>query len=274
MKDLKEIAQKRIAFLNKLRQKLTSQCKGEITQKLRITKCKGYVQYYLRSIAERDKYRYVSKKQIDLIKKTAQVEYVEDVIQAIDEELTCLEELLTKLPETNAERLYERLPPERQQLVRPWNASDEEIIDRWRKKDGIDKQKREVTPYLTERGEYVRSKSEIIIANALNKYGVPYRYEKPVILDGKMRFPDFTILNVRLRKEVLWEHFGMLDKLDYLTDSIQKVAAYNRAGYFAGDNLILTYECGGVPLDVAQIESIIQKMFFDNWEERDMDRLT
>ena len=274
MKDLKEIVQKRIAFLMKIRQKLTSQYKERITRKLRITRCNGYVQYYLRNVAERAKYTYISKKQIDLIKKVAQAEYVDDVIQAIDEELTCLEEFLGKLPETNAEGLYEKLLPERKQLVRPWNAGDEEIIDRWRKKDGIDKQIREVTPYLTERGEYVRSKSEIIIANTLNKYGVPYKYEKPIVLDGKTRFPDFTLLNVRLRKEVLWEHFGMLDKLDYLSESIRKVAAYNRAGYFAGDNLILTYECGGVPIDVAQIESIIRKMIFDNWEERDMDRLT
>lgn len=273
MNKTKEIAQKRIAFLYKIRQKLISQCKEGLNQKLRITKCNGYVQYYLRNISERTQYRYISKKQIDLIKKVAQAEYVDDVIQAIDEELTCLEEFIEKMPKTNAEGLYERLPPERRQLVRPWNAGDEEIIDRWRKKDGVDRHIREVTPYLTERGEYVRSKSEIIIANTLNRYGVPYKYEKPIVLDGKLRFPDFTLLNIRLRKEVLWEHFGMLDKLDYLTESIQKVAAYNRAGYFAGDNLILTYECGGVPIDVAQIESIIRKMFFDNWEERDMDRV-
>jgi len=64
----------------------------------------------------------------------------------------------------------------------------------------------------TAKGERVRSKSEIIIADSLMRAGVPYRYEFPIILNGYGKiYPDFTVLNVGLRKELYWEHLGMMD---------------------------------------------------------------
>lgn len=52
----------------------------------------------------------------------------------------------------------------------------------------------------------MRSKSEVIIADLLNKEGIPYRYEFPLYLkEFNTVYPDFTILNVRKRKEIYWE---------------------------------------------------------------------
>jgi hypothetical protein len=48
--------------------------------------------------------------------------------------------------------------------------------------------------HRTTRGELVRSKSEVIIADMLASLGLPYGYEQPFTgPDGSVRYPDFTI---------------------------------------------------------------------------------
>ncbi|MBQ9321830.1 MAG: hypothetical protein IJ239_05705, partial [Eubacterium sp.] len=50
--------------------------------------------------------------------------------------------------------------------------------------------------FYTSKGERVRSKSEVIIADTLARMGVPYRYEFPIRFSGTGTFhPDFTVLN-------------------------------------------------------------------------------
>ena len=44
---------------------------------------------------------------------------------------------------------------------------------------------------LTGKAWHVRSKSEVIIANALKAAGVPYRYEFPLLMDKNADNPDF-----------------------------------------------------------------------------------
>lgn len=114
------------------------------------------------------------------------------------------------------------------------------------------------TEFLTDHGEQVRSKSELIIANMLAKENIPYRYEYPVQLKGMgVVYPDFTVLNVRLRKELIWEHMGMADDPDYVEKAIRKIAAYNMNGYFEGDQIIFTYETRNTPIHIRQIREII-----------------
>ena len=63
-------------------------------------------------------------------------------------------------------------------------------------------------------GYFVRSKSEVIIANMLVQEEVPFVYEEPLFApDGTMFLPDFT---VKFRGETYyWEHVGRLDLPDY-----------------------------------------------------------
>ena len=117
----------------------------------------------------------------------------------------------------------------------------------------------EQTGLFTDKGEKVRSKSEMIIANLLAKDGVPYRYECPLELKGMgVIYPDFTVLNIRLRKVFYWEHQGMMDDENYATKAIRREAAYQRNGFYPGDNLILTSETRKNPIDINQIRGIIK----------------
>ena len=119
--------------------------------------------------------------------------------------------------------------------------------------------KREGDPeYYTDRGERVRSKSEVIIANKMYSAGVPYLYECPIVLrDGTLIYPDFTVLNVREKKTMIWEHLGMMDDGSYCQRALDRILSLEREGYFPGKNLILTHETSRRPLDTRLLERVM-----------------
>lgn len=93
--------------------------------------------------------------------------------------------------------------------------------------------------YSTVKGDCVRSKSEVIIANLLIEHGITYEYEKRLEYGiGKWIEPDFTI-TLSNGKELYWEHLGMLGVEEYDNKWLKKQDIYDQ--YFAG-KLIVTYE--------------------------------
>jgi len=90
--------------------------------------------------------------------------------------------------------------------------------------------------HKTKRGETVRSKSEVIIADALASYNINYVYEKEIIINNQKKSPDFTIQHGALT--YYWEHLGMLNKPGYRIYSEEKKEWYR-------SNDILPYEEGG-----------------------------
>lgn len=74
-------------------------------------------------------------------------------------------------------------------------------------------------PYSTLAGFFVRSKSEVLIANALYAASLSFTYEKPLFLpdSGTPVYPDFTISTPLYHKTVYWEHLGLMDHEDYRT---------------------------------------------------------
>ena len=137
---------------------------------------------------------------------------------------------------------------------------EEEFVQRWENVEYYGKEFKEGTPEIyTLKGERVRSKSEMMIADALNKRGIPYRYEYPIFIKGYGWFyPDFTTLKLRNRKEKIWEHFGLMDEPEYVDNAIRKINGYEQNGIFLGENLIVTFETKNHPLSQREIERIIQ----------------
>jgi len=93
-------------------------------------------------------------------------------------------------------------------------------------------------------GELVRSKSEVIIANALYSCGIPFHYEErfPYLDEnGRYFYPDFVIMLPDGRK-LYWEHFGMLSKLSYCNHNAEKLYHYQMHGVHIGKNLIITQD--------------------------------
>lgn len=115
---------------------------------------------------------------------------------------------------------------------------------------------------FTERGEQVRSKSEKIIADSLYRNGIPYRYEHPVYLRGMgVVHPDFICLHVKKRKEILWEHMGLMGDPKYCRRALKKEEMYIKNGYRSGIDIIYTRESSGYTISTKVIDQIIKDTF-------------
>ena len=121
--------------------------------------------------------------------------------------------------------------------------------------------------HRTERGELVRSKSELVIADKLHARGIDYAYEQPVVLDnGRTRYPDFTIEDDAMGVTFYWEHLGLLDDPGYRARWERKRAEYLACGIAPHEEgggpegtLIETRDEPGGGLDAAAIASLIDE---------------
>ncbi len=149
------------------------------------------------------------------------------------------------------------------------DMSDEDYALCWQQVSFVPKPMgNDVAYHITLKGERVRSKSEEIIANALFSKGIPYRYECPVKLkNGYVVHPDFTILDIRNRREVFLEHLGKMDDPEYVNGkngnngNMWKFREYERSGINLGKNLLVTYESSKDPLNSRIVEEFIKTHF-------------
>lgn len=111
--------------------------------------------------------------------------------------------------------------------------------------------------HKTTRGELVRSKSEVIVANILDKMKIDYSYEEPLNVSGKTYIPDFTLRYQG--KTAYLEHLGMLRNKVYKKHWDEKRANYESMGISETlGNLIITEDGLDGSLDAALIENKIQ----------------
>ena len=138
--------------------------------------------------------------------------------------------------------------------------TDEEYVRKWQEEIYQGKLFYEDTPELyTLKDERVRSKSELIIADMLSNKEIPYKYECPLRLSGGVKvYPDFTVLNIKKREEMYWEHLGMMDDPEYVESAIRKIITYEQNGIYLGEKLILTYETRKQPISQKDVKRIIE----------------
>lgn len=264
---LAPLLQKRLLQLNEALTQLKKTQKKQPAGHLRIAQ-KGTNRNYFYHYTSPDDLngKYIPKKQIELAKALAQKDYNLKLIKQIEKEILALQEYLTQSKNgTEIQTLYNSLCPARQTLVTPALLTDEQYLAEWK---NITWQRLPFSPeapqYDTVNDEKVRSKSEVIIADTLTRYGIPYRYEFPLRLRQTKRdsenatiYPDFLCLNLRTRTEFYWEHFGLMDDAAYATKSAWKLRLYAENNIFIGRNLIITMETQEEPLNTRMIEKII-----------------
>ena len=261
MKRIIETLSERESYLRNLQKEKEQELRLAPEGTLRIDKRKKGNVYFHRKSKEHFNGDYIRKKNLELAEALAQKDYNIKLLRTIKQELLDLEKAGKMLPSCTVETVYETLSPDRQALVTPIIEPEEQWIQKWLsisyQGKGFDTQ----TPELyTAKGERVRSKSEIIIADSLMRAEIPYHYECPLMLKGYGKvYPDFTILNVKQRKELYWEHFGMMDDSDYVEHALQKIALYEQNGIFPGENLILTYETKQNPINQKIISLMIER---------------
>ena len=116
--------------------------------------------------------------------------------------------------------------------------------------------------HRTSAGLFVRSKSELIIANLLESEATPFSYE-PVLrgpITGGYRRPDFTFASDS-GDTIVWEHLGMMDRDDYRDRWDRKVKWYADNGYHEGQNLFTTREGeSAAGLDMQELRDLLGKV--------------
>ncbi|MBA3635000.1 MAG: AAA family ATPase [Actinomycetota bacterium] len=124
--------------------------------------------------------------------------------------------------------------------------------------------------HRTRRGEAVRSKSEVIIADLLYTKGfTEYLYEARLVgRDGSVRYPDFTIDDVETGQKVYWEHLGMMHDPEYRARWEKKLAWFRdqhilpfEEGNGSNGTLVITRddEQGGISSE--QLEQRVDEVF-------------
>ena len=204
--------------------------------------------------------RYLPLSEKDRAFNIVKGEYYGKLKETLEDKLKFYEKGMKFLQETKLSEIYRKLGKGKQGLVQPFELSDEQYRALWEQCEydgkGFDETATEI---YTERGERVRSKSEKIIADKLYRENIAYRYEYPLKLsNGVVVYPDFTILDEIRRRNIIFEHFGMMDNEEYANNAISKMQMYAKEGYVLGDNLFVTMETSTRPLDSRMLDGIVE----------------
>lgn len=222
-------------------------------------------QYYHYTNPKDKKGRFIPRKETKLAVQLAQKDYDISIIKLLKKQISQTRQYLKNINSISA--CYTKLHPVRQQLVTPVTLTDKQYAEQWQSVSWQGRPFVQDEHYLlTNRNEKVRSKSEVLIANALAKHGIPYRYEYPQSLKNSQNkiitfYPDFLCLNIKTRNEYIWEHFGLMDNTDYAQKAVRKLQFYAQNKIFSGRNLIITMETQTEPLTPQFVETMIKEYF-------------
>ena len=259
MNEYRKMLEERMRLLNETISKLQMRLCGDVPEgRVRLDSSSGVPRLYIVDGSSGPNGTYADKKDRDAAIKIIQRRFDDQSLKAAVKE----REQLAKLMKTNTfESVYDKSSEGRKTFILPAHITDERFIQDWYDKGmetkGVDP---DAPRIFSNRGEQVRSKSEKIIADKLYELGIPYKYENPLMLNGKyLIHPDFKALNVRLRRQYYLEHLGKMDDIDYVRKNIKRIELYEQAGIYPGDRLILLHETNARPLDTRVAEKIIRK---------------
>lgn len=267
---LATLVEERIGYLEDLIEEMSRALENAPPGKLRINNNQGKHQYYQRLSPSDRSGKYIPVSDFQLAKDLAEKEYNKCVLELAEAEL----KLLKKAGKSNYENIlvtaYGMVPGRIRELLDLELESNQEYGRRWASQPYKKREFREGEKvYISRRGEKMHSKSECLISGIFDDLGLFYLYERPLLLEGHMPddpvFPDFTILDVVNRKELFWEHFGMMDNQHYVQRNMKKIMEYQRNGIKVGENLIVTFESLEDPIDLELVERLAGKIASGLW---------
>ncbi|MBO4678506.1 MAG: hypothetical protein J5626_02455 [Lachnospiraceae bacterium] len=251
-------AKERMELLNDTVNKLEADLATAPEGMLRDVRHREGYQYYWRKNSTDRSGSYISKSDVKTISALADKEYQERFLQAAKSEIKSLENYVSEVNGNPLESVYAKMREARKPFVSPVIIPEDIYTKEWESKDYEPGYFAPGYPeYYSAKDERVRSKAEENIANLLKMNNVPYHYEFPMQIGSEERRPDFLCLNVRSKKEYLWEHFGMMDNPDYAQKNVDKINKMAANGYIHGQNCIFTFETSILPLNTRIIQLMI-----------------
>lgn len=235
---------------------------------------RGVARYYQRQSVFDKNGIYLGNKYNAKIKALQEKAFYSKLLKVAEGEKKSLEKALSILQGApDHEKVYIQIPESKRNMIKPYLSDAEEKIRKQLEREYRQLQKensnkkgvgRELK-LLTQNGERVRSKSELIIADRLKAAGIPYFYEGQfTFIDDEIGdfvtwFPDFQVFNIKTGQKYFWEHFGLLDNADYCLSFQYKLETYAKQGIFPGKNLIISTETSAGSLNTDYIDSLINE---------------
>ena len=224
--------------------------------------------YYDVILSGSKKKEYLGEESSEQVTGVKRYRYAKEAISVLDKDIDLLSSVLDKYIVPDYQTINGMLPKVYQtNLKSPSSASVSmpgEAIE-WKK--GLETEKAKYQAYKPEQlkframdGTMMRSKSEVIIANILLQTGIPFVYEAPLFINGKMLLPDFTILSlIDLRSEFIIEHQGMIFSDQYTDKFLRSLKLYLQSEWIPNKNLFFTFDDERGSLDSRQIFNILIK---------------
>lgn len=220
--------------------------------------------YYYQRTKVNGKYRnrYIPQGKEELIRALAAKQYIEKVMPKLKRNLNQMEKLM-KFDPVEEDQIAASLNPALVSLCDAFYLPPQKYAELWQSDyNSVPLENWDPPDKQTLRGDFVRSKSEVFIADGLFRYGISYKHECSLILDnGITLHPDFQILHPRSHELFYWEHFGMMDDDDYRNEAMKKLNMYWRYGPIPGKRLICTFETRNSPMTSAQVDAVIRAFF-------------
>ncbi len=110
----------------------------------------------------------------------------------------------------------------------------------------------------TLRGDFVRSKSEVIIANTYFSKTILYRCEEVIQVGNYTFAPDFSVWVASLDKVKYHEHFGMMHDPRYREKALKKINEYIAAGYRPYEDILFTFDDLEGNIDAQVLDNLIE----------------
>ena len=264
---MEKIIQNKLVENKKKLSEIEKKIKNAPNGSLKIQKIRGKDYYYHQHKNEntgKSEKQFICANEKQLAKDLAEKSYLKKVKPLVEKQIQLLENIQMQYNQNEINSAYDDLPDRRRQLITPISISPKEQIRRWENENyETNKKYEENMIFETDRGEIVRSKSELIIANILNQNkNLLYKYERPLelIINGRVHvlYHDFTILNVNTGKMIYWEHAGLMDDPMYASQFVNKINTYYDNDIIVGINLVITYETRNNPLNIKQVKKTIE----------------
>ncbi|PWJ61042.1 MULTISPECIES: hypothetical protein [unclassified Fibrobacter] len=253
--------QKQLSMINKLCNEKTRSLKKAPEGYLRVMQQgKNKIPRFYHVLEKYSNGVYLNKKHLADVKKLAQKEYDETLLTSLRTIQKLMHPLVKAVEKTHLDEISNKIPSLRKRMITPFRPDKKTFTEDWLSKDYTRKTFLDGDfEYFANCGLRVRSKSEAFIADTLDQLKIPFRYECPHTINGITIYPDFTCLNIRTGEEIVWEHFGMLDRDSYAEKTVRKMYYYLNDGYVLGRNLIISLETGKQPLSPIQAKQIAKE---------------
>lgn len=194
-------------------------------------------------------------------RKISHKKYLSFKLEDLEDEKKAIESYLRHLKHRKSIELLIN-HSEYQKLLKPYFSPISEELSNWTNAPYECNQKYpEQLVHKGSSGKYVRSKSESMIDMVLYIHKIPFRYECALCLGETTLFPDFTIRHPKTGELFYWEHFGLMDNLEYSKNAYSKLQLYTNHGIIPSIQLIATYETREHPLTADVIERLVETYF-------------